>query len=183
MFAFEELTEETRQVMLQECESEQSQEVHYMSPRLSAEGSRVYPDLMREAIVLGNEESLEQALLRPEYWVQTEMYQRSGRYQERRVNFQTAAKTFAITEFNTWYVRGLARLLLNEGIETCEVYRAEAVQEPRGECLQHEGVLYRIQDIYDGHRARYWPLPGIPNALSIPVGPNCHHTIRRVRNP
>ena len=101
MFAFEELTEETRQVMLQECESEQSQEVHYMSPRLSAEGSRVYPDLMREAIVLGNEESLEQALLRPEYWVQTEMYQRSGRYQERRVNFQTAAKTFAITEFNT----------------------------------------------------------------------------------
>jgi hypothetical protein len=33
--------------------------------------------------------------------------------------------------------------------------------------------------VYDGHRARYWPTEN-PTAVSVPFGPNCHHTIRRI---
>jgi hypothetical protein len=90
------------------------------------------------------------------------------------------AKAFALTDFNTWYVRGICRALMEAGIPECEVYRAEEAYEPRGECLQLEGEVLDVEEVYLGHRARYHPEEAKnPAALSIPVGPNCHHSIRR----
>ena len=180
MYLFEELNEDTRRAMLQEFEAEEDRGDPYRSPRLSAAGRVAFPDITRDAISNGDENSLAMGLARQDYWNPTETYTRSGNTHTRQVNYANAAKTLAVTEFNTWYVRGLARRLLDEGVSTCEVYRAELAWEPRTECLQHEGATYSVQEIYDGHRARYWPGPGNPDALSIPVGPNCHHTIRRV---
>ena len=180
MYQFEELTENTRCVMLQEFLAEENGGDPYRSTILSEEGQRVYSEIMQDAILRGSEEALALDLSSPEYWLSHTTYQRSGKLIKQKVNFGNAARRLAITEFNTWYVRGLACRLLNEGIEECEVYRAEAAQKPRDECLAHEGARYSVQVIYDGHRARYWPPPGNPAALSIPAGPNCHHTIRRV---
>jgi len=182
MFNFEELDETTRQYMLSEFRAEEGSGHAYRSARLSPSGLAAFPAAMEDAIKHGNEETLTQALSQPSYWNPTETYVRSGITRERRVNPAKAAEFLARTEFNTWYVRGLARRLMEEGEEYCQVYRAAPAWEPRGECFQHEDRIYRVQEIYDGHRARYWPPPGNPNALSIPVGTNCHHSIRRVRD-
>ena len=166
MFRFEELTDETRAVMLQEFEAEESGGNPYRSPLLSYEGLDVFPEAMRNAIIAGDEESLEDELAEPEYW--------------ERFNFESDTRRLAKTEFNTWYVRGLARRLMDEGIETCEIYRAADAQKPSsGECPLYEGAILRLQDVYDGHRANYWFCPENPNAVSVPAHPNCLYTIRR----
>lgn len=179
MFQFEELDETTRRFMLEEFKAEESG-TPYRSPRLSPHGLQAFPTLMEEAIRSGNEETLSKALSNPSYWNPHGPYIRANTGQK-PINPVEAAEVLAITEFNIWYVRGLAKRLLEEGEHSCQVYRAAPAKEPRGECLKHDGKTYPLQDIYDGHRARYWPKPGKPGALSIPIGPNCHHTIRRVR--
>jgi hypothetical protein len=181
MFNFEELDETTRKWMLLEFRIEEASGNPYRSPRLSPKWLEIFPQKMEEAIKHGNEETLTQMLSDPVFWNSFEYYTRSGVKRKRRINYQKAAEALSITEFNTWYVKGFAHRLLEEGEEYCEVYRAAPAFEPRGECLQHDGRTYEVQRIYDGHRTRYWPHPGNPSALSIPVGTNCHHSIRRVR--
>jgi hypothetical protein len=148
--------------MLKEFHAEEGAGNPYRSPRLSPAGLLAFPGAMAEAILHGDEETLVQALSSPEYWNPTELYTRSGVTRERVINPAKAAEFLAWTEFNTWYVRGLARRLLDEGEELCQVYRAAPAWQPRAECLQHDGQIYRLQEIYDGHRARYWPPPGDP---------------------
>ena len=181
IYNFEELDGTTRRWMLEEFLAEQRSGNPYRSSRLSSLGIKIFPIEMEKAIRKGNEETLANALSKPAYWQSSETYARGGKIFARRINPIKAAEFLAYTEFNTWFVRGFARRLIEEGEEYCQVYRAAPAWEPRGECLQHEGKSYRVQEIYEGHRARYWPPPGNPNALSIPVGTNCHHSIRRVR--
>ncbi|MGB9858617.1 MAG: hypothetical protein ACPLQP_01630 [Moorellaceae bacterium] len=181
MFYFEELDEVTRHWMLVEFFKEESSGNPYRSTRLSPLGLEVFPREMERALREGNEETLAAALALPGYWKDCETIYRRGKPINRRIDPVNAAKELAFNEFNTWYVRGLARRLMEEGEKFCQVYRAAPAWEPRAECLQHEGKIYEVRIIYDGHRARYWPPPGNPNAFSIPVGVNCHHTIRRVR--
>lgn len=180
MYNFEELDGITRRWMLEEFRAEENSGNPYRSPRLSALGLKIFPAVMEQAIHEGNEVSLTQSLSQPTYWKPSEPYMKSGLKHQRKINPAKAAEFLARTEFNTWYVKGFARRLIKEKEELCQVYRAAPAWEPRGECLQHEGKLYKVQAIYGSHRARYWPPPGNPKALSIPVGTNCHHSIRRV---
>lgn len=175
---FEEL-DDTRQHMLIEFEDEQRGRP-YFGKGLSAAGVTVFPDLMRDAIRIGNEVSLSVALVNVDFWSPTETYVRNGVTRERQVNVAQAAERLAISEFNTWYVRGLARRLLHEKVERCQAYRAGQPKWEPGDCDAHEGQIYVVQDIYNAHRARYWPEPGNLSAVSIPFGPGCHHTIRRI---
>lgn len=177
MYNFEELDQITRNYMLTEFNKEQDG-LPYLSKRMTAVGHGVFADLMRDAILDGNEVTLAAALGAPEYWVHATPRIAGGQV---RVNTRAAAEALACTEFNTWYVRGFTRRLLDEGVTDCEVYRAAFAYQPRLECLQYEGRLLPVQALYDGHRAKYWPEPGIPRAVSMPVGPNCHHSIRRPR--
>jgi hypothetical protein len=167
--------------MLEEFQAEERSGNPYRSPRLSSLGIKTFPIEMENAIRKGDEENLARALSQPAYWQLSETYMKGGVIHTRKINPVKAAEFLAYTEFNTWYVRGFARRLIEEGEEFCQVYRAAPAWQPRGECLQHEGQIYKVQRIYGGHRARYWPPPGNPSALSIPVGTNCHHSIRRVR--
>ncbi len=180
MFQFEELDAKTREYMLLEFRAEEAGNP-YRSAVLSPGGREAFPKAMGEAITGGNEETLAQALSNPTFWKPTESRHRKGVPYEASVNPVVAAERLARTEFNTCYVRGFARRMMEEQEKFCQVYRAAPAWEPRAECLTHENQVYPVKDIYEGHRARYWPPPGNPNALSIPVGPNCHHTIRRHR--
>lgn len=180
MYDFEELDGKTRKWMLEEFRDEEGSGEPYRSPRLSPLGLEAFPKEMERAIREGNEETLAQALSNTAYWRSSETSQRLGKIYQKKINPRKAAESLAYTEFNTWYVRGFARRLIEEGEEYCQVYRAASAWEPREECLRHEGTVYKVKEIYDGHRARYWPSPGNKNALSIPVGPYCHHTIKRV---
>jgi len=177
---FEELDNVTRRYMLDEFETEQAGGNPYVPKNLSAVGRQAFPDLMRSAIRSGNDDSLIEALRDPALWEVMEPYEKNGVVRQRRINIGHAAERLGLTEFNTWYVRGLARRLMDEGVEFCQVYRAAPPKGEPAECAQHEGRIYPVRDIYQGHRRRYWPEPGNPAILSIPAGPSCHHTIRRV---
>ena len=175
-----ELDEITRGIMLAEFNAEEAGGNPYRSKALSSNGQKVFPQLMRDAIQHGTELSLATALNRPAFWETMETYVRDGIERERRRNIQQASERLAITEFSTWYVRGLARRLLNEGVKTCQVYRAAQPKWEPGECSQHEGLVVDVVTIYNNHRARYWPEPGNPSVISIPFSPSCHHVIKRV---
>jgi hypothetical protein len=178
MYDFEELDETTRKWMLEEFKQEISSRNPYRSKGLTELGWSRFVDEMEAAIRAGNEESLAAALCNAAYWQSSEQRVRKGRPYTVSVDPRKAAQRLAYSEFNTWYVRGFARRLLEEGVANCQVYRAAPAIEPRPECSAHEGQVYSVQEIYDGHRAKYWPSAN-PNALSIPCGPYCHHTIRR----
>lgn len=180
MMQFEELDEKTRASMLAEFEAEEATGNPYRGERLSAQGRKMFPELMREAIRSGNEQSLLAALSNHAFWNPTEDYERNGVVRTRRINVRQAAEQLSLSEFNTWYVRGLARRLIDEGVGSCQAYRASMPKWEPGECAMHEGQVYAVEEIYKGHRARYWPKPGNPGAISIPFTPGCHHTIRRV---
>lgn len=177
---FEELNQATRDSMLAEYEAELAGPNPYFGRGLSSAGRSAFPELMREAIRGGNEDSFASALNRADYWNPTESYERNGVVRERQVNLRQASERLALTEFNTWYVRGLARRLLNEGVAQYQAYRAADPKWEPAECSAHEGQVFSVDQIYKGHRARYWPVEN-PSAVSIPFGPGCHHTIRRIR--
>ena len=178
---FEELDDTTRRYMSQEFEAEIASSNPYLGKNLSAEGRTVFPELMREAINTGNEATLGASLNRADLWNEVETYKRNGVVRERRINVRQASERLALTEFNTWYVRGLASRLIDEGVTHCQAYRAAEPKWEPAVCTAHEDKVFTVQEIYEGHRAGYWPLEN-PAAVSIPFGPGCHHTIRRVRD-
>ena len=177
---FKELDETTRRCMLQEFEIEIASQNPYFGRNLSAAGRAAFPEMMREAIISGNEETLGAALNRADLWNEMETYERNGVFRERRINVRQASERLALTEFNTWYVRGLSRRLIDEGVTHCQAYRAAQPRWEPADCTAHENQVFIVREIYDGHRARYWPVVN-ENAVSIPFGPGCHHTIRRVQ--
>jgi hypothetical protein len=68
---------------------------------------------MRDAIKQGNEESLAAALADASLWEPMETFVREGVAQERKRNIPKSCERLATTEFSTWYVRGLARRLMD----------------------------------------------------------------------
>ena len=178
---YEELDGRTRDSMLSEFEGELAGGNPFQSKALSQAGLRAFADLMREAIGSGNETSLATALNRADFWDPEEEYTRDGITRTRRRNVAQSATRLALTEFSTWYVRGLAKRLLDEGVDRCQVYRGDQPKWEPGECAEHEGRVVAVQEIYANHRARYWPAPGDDAAFSIPFKPGCHHVIRRFK--
>jgi hypothetical protein len=177
---FEELEQTTRDCMLREVDAEDAGGNPYRSRGLSAAGLAAFPGIPRQAIRTGNEVTLIASINRTDFWHPTEVYVRNGVERERQVNVAQAAERLGLTEFNTWYVRGFAKRLLDEGHAECQAYRAAQPKWEHADCSNHEGKIFAVADIYADHRVRYWPVPGDESRLSIPFGPGCHHTIRRV---
>ena len=177
---FDELDGTTRRYMLEEFLAEEAGGNPYRGKNLSIEGLKVFPRLMRDAIEQGDEGTLSAALSDSHFWNPTEVYVRDGIPRDRKINVLQAAQRLAGSEFNTWYVRGLSRRLLDEGVVECEVYRTAQPKWEPAECREHEGQILAVQDVYDGHRARYWPEPGTQGVVCVPFQPGCHHSIRRI---
>jgi hypothetical protein len=117
MFRFENLDETTRRYMLIEVEQAIKTSQLHLSQRFTVQGRERYPDLLRESVRTGNEDSLTAELQhcfaeREPYGVAT-----------RRVP-ATAARTFAEGEFNAFYMRGVCHRAIQEGCQV-EVYRAK----------------------------------------------------------
>ena len=97
---------------------------------------------MRKAILEGNEETLGAELANSSFWYPTETYV-SG---ERKVNIRQVTERLARNEFNTWYVRGFARRLLDEGVAECQIYRAAPPKWDIAACSEHEGEIRPVQE-------------------------------------
>jgi hypothetical protein len=181
MFSFEELDDMTRRSMLEEFRAEQasSSPPPFRPANLTPEGGAVFAEIMQRALLGGDEQTLAYELAQPSYWNTVTMAMRKGKLVPVHHKVSDLARTLADNEFNTWYVRGLSRRLMDEGVEECEVYRAGPAYQRRVECTDLEGRRFSVREIYAGHRAKYHPVDN-PSAFSIPVGVNCHHSIRRI---
>lgn len=177
---FEELDEDTRRWMLDEFDAEQNQTHHFEPTELNSSGLAVFPDLMRQAIERGSIASLAASLSDASYWKPTRTYYRQGKHITQRIDSIIAAQELAHSEFTTWYTRGVARKLMEEGMTRCQVYRADPAVPPKCECTSLEENTVSLDEIYNGHRAKYFPVAN-PEAFSIPSSPFCHHTIRRLK--
>lgn len=168
---FDDLDATTREYMEREFVGEQQSEPRYRPKTLSPAGLAAFPGLMLQAIRAGTDETLEASLL-PEH-MSADILPKDLAWRGHQL---------ALSEFNTFYVRGLAKRLLDEGVEECEVYLGGS---GRTRCrgvpnIPHEGGIVKVRDVYEGHRRRYWPEED-RGAFSVPDQGGCHHTIRRIR--
>lgn len=116
------LNARTRRAMLDEFEADVAARRLYVSPYLTAIGRAVYEAALRAALRRGNEESLAAQLRRPGRMGTPVGWKAGGLV---RKYSSTVPDTLAEVEFHRFYVRGLCRRTLAEGIQTLVIHRAE----------------------------------------------------------
>ena len=107
-------------------------------------------------------------------WNRERIQVRRGRQYTLTINVPDAVVKVAYTEFSTAYTIAVAGLALEQGIATCEVYRAGDAAKPRPSCVHLEGPGVSCRAILDGHRRYHDPSAEIV----LPAGAHCHHSIR-----
>jgi hypothetical protein len=176
---FEDLDLATRCAMLGELEDEEAAPYSDVSEFLSPFGVLAYPILMRAVMRCGNEMSLIHAFSIPQYWMSTSRRFGFASRAEAPMEILESAVQLGLREFNSWYVRGLAKRLIKEGVSKCQVVRATPTRCGCGECDLPDGSIFDTTEIYLGCRTRLGhsgPADGRP----VPAGDGCYHTIRRL---
>lgn len=177
---FEELDGVTREFMLDEFDREQESANPFVGADLSRAGQGAFPGLVRDALEQGDDDTLIATFHHAGLWESHQSYRlKDGTNGRRKINVGQRARLLGLSEFNTWYVRGLAARLWDESVEFAQIYRAgDPMWSPSRDCMDQEGQVVSVELVHSGHRARYWPTRDSA-AFSVPVVPNCHHTIRR----
>jgi hypothetical protein len=170
----EHLDERTRRLMLEEMEHDIAHNKLHISPVLSGQGQRDYPNLLREAIESGNEETLAKSL---------QAQRRIAKSQPRRKPKDgytiatvpaTAAETLAEGEFNRYYIRALCRRALEDNVKELIIYRAKPVAQarPESEALIETTIdpAALLEDLRNH--------PGERTELGVPPGPNSGVSVR-----
>jgi hypothetical protein len=158
----------TRQLMVEEINSDIATSKLYESPRLSASGKQVYPELLRTAAQMGNDDSLA-AELRVAGRLNTTEERRKPKGGTTIAQVPvTAPETLAEGEFNRFYARGLCRHAIAEGIESVVVYRAKEVAVARSESIAKIGQSMPVKQLLEDLRSSI----GTDTALGLPPGPN-----------
>jgi hypothetical protein len=162
------LDSRTRRYMLDELEHDVERGSLYFSPRLSERGRRDYESLLRAAIESLNDVLLADSLRvnnRLKDWEQR--HTKSGEVVEVKVPY-TAADTLAEGEFNRFYVRGICRRAIEEGVRDVIVYRAKQPNRPRPQSEALLGLRLNARELLDDLRGHTEDKPH----LVIPPGPN-----------
>ena len=171
---FDNLDESTRNLMVDELETDVANGTLYLSPRLSRRGRIEYEPLLRAAFLKGDDQSLANdirsfGLLNASEQRRT----RAGGVSMAKVPVN-APETLAEGEFNRFYIRALCRRSIDEGAGTLEIYRAKAVANPRsasqtmiGRRIDASGLL---QDLRTSQ--------GVDTSLGLPPGPNSGLSVR-----
>ncbi len=160
----------TREHMLAELQRDEEDGGPYLSPRLSSDGARVYPEALREAIVDGDDQTLEGALSAPGMFNATESYTRNGMTHQRKMNKQ-APQTLAEGEFNRYYIRGLCSRVCADGGGMVTVYRARASSWARPESEALLGTQSDAERLLEDLRTHIGEeptlLPDVNSGLSV----------------
>jgi hypothetical protein len=168
------LDKRTRELMLAEMEYDVARNQLHISPFLSGQGQRDYPNLLREAIESGDETTLAAALN------EQRRIERAMPRKQQKGGFQlvaspyTAADTVAESEFNRYYIRALCRRAIEDGIPELVVYRARPATNPRPESEALVETAVGPAELLADLRAH----PGEATALGIPAGPNSGISVR-----
>ena len=164
----------TRPYMLDEFERDLRVGTLYLSPRLSARGLTDYADLLCAALTSGDEASLAQGL-RAHGRMKTREIRQKRRGEAILVNVPARApETLAAGEFNRYYMRGLCRRALADGVAELIVYRARRVRAPRPGSEAAIGVGVDPLSLLDDLRTS----PGIIPAFGLPGGSNSGISVR-----
>lgn len=162
------LDAKTRAFMLEEIVHDIAAGKLYYSPRLSPVGKPLYPELLRDAVRSGTDDSLASQLRVPRRLNATEERRKpKGGTTTAQVPV-TAPETLAEGEFNRFYARGLCRRAMEEGIQALVVYRAKEVANPRPESVALIGKSLPVNQLLDDLRTNI----GTDTALGLPPGPN-----------
>jgi hypothetical protein len=168
------LDDRTRTLMLSEVDYDVQHNALHISPYLSGQGQRDYPNLLREAIESGSDATLAQSLN------QQRRMERAAPRRKPTGGFTTAsvpttaAETLAESEFNRYYIRAVCRRAIEDSIPVVVVYRAKPVAVPRP---QSEEVLETTLEpgrLLEDLREH----PGGPTELGVPGGPNSGLSVR-----
>jgi hypothetical protein len=173
---FENLDDRTRQLMLDEMDYDVDHNQLHISPFLSGQGQRDYPNLLREAIQSGNDETLTQRLQEHRRILKTlpRRQPKAGGYSIAATP-ENAAQVLAESEFNRYYIRALARRAIEDGISELVIYRAKPVSNPRPQSEARVETTLSPQELLDDLRSH----PGDePPTLGVPSGPNSGLSVR-----
>lgn len=172
--AYANLDSETRRFMLEEIKMDIANGSIYLSNYLNDRGAAAWPDLLIAAATSGTDNTLGSEIRSNDY-LKTDVQRRkpTGGSTTAKVPF-TAHETLGEGEFGRYYVRGLCRRAINEGVPELIVYRAKEVTQPRPGSEEKIGKRVIPQDILQDLRA----MPGVEPLLGLPSGPNSGLTLR-----
>ena len=171
----ENLDDRTRQLMLEELEYDIAHHQLHISPFLSGQGQRDYAELLREALQSGTDESLAENLREHRRIIRTQPRRQPKGGYSIAATPENAAQVLAESEFNRYYIRGLARRAIEDGIEELVIYRAKPAKNPRPESESRVETSISPQELLDDLRAH----PGDePPTLGVPSGPNSGLSVR-----
>jgi hypothetical protein len=165
-FKFENLDNETRDLMISEIKSDLSKGQLYFSKRFNENGHKLYPQFLLDAVSSGDEESLAIALKQNNCFADKEARNGKNGITYAKIP-ETANQTLAEREFNRFYIRGLALRAMTSG-QTLSIYRARHSENPRPESEMMIGKQISADKLLNDLRNSI----GVDTALGLPAGPN-----------
>jgi hypothetical protein len=165
------LDSETRRFMLEELDWDLKQDNLYISENLSPNGTKLYVDLLRNAMTSGTDDTLIAELHKPGIFNATERprpHGKSGKIISPKMRV-TAPEMLGEGEFNRYYARGLARRASEAHMPHLVIYRAKQVSNPRPESEARIGATVEpnalVADLRDhAGRATFLGVPGGANS-------------------
>ncbi len=149
--------------MLAELDADLADGTLFRSPQLSDEGLEQYHELLRTAVMSGTEMTFAEALcLRdavkpPSRW----QHPREVGPSEALADVTTR---LAEREFHRFYIRGLCRRALDQGVDTLVIYRARPADSGRAPSDAMIGVRIAVTSLLEDLRGTFASLPphGLP---------------------
>jgi hypothetical protein len=173
-FDFKHLDEKTRALMLEEIDADISEHTLFLSDNLSPPGRDAYPGLLRIAAERGDETTLAADIRLLLNTHEKPRLLQSGEYSKLPKMRSNAHEMLAEGEFNRFYIRGICRRAIDDGIDHVVVYRAKPVEKPRSASQAKIGGEVPAQTLLDDLRGH----PGVDTALGLPPGPNSGLSVR-----
>jgi hypothetical protein len=171
---YDNLDERTRQLMRDEMNLDVAENKLFISPYLSGQGVRDYPNLLLQAIESGDDDSLAEALSQQRRLLRS-YARRTPKHGYIIVSVpENGAEILAEGEFNRYYIRALARRAIEDGVAELVVIRAKPVTQPRPQAEALVETSVDPRDLLADLRAH----PGEHTQLGIPAGPGSGLSVR-----
>jgi hypothetical protein len=171
---YENLDSRTRELMLAEMDLDISQNKLTISPFLSGQGVRDYPQLLRQAITNGDDNSLAAALGQQRRLLRSTTRRKPGHGYGIASVPSNAAELIAESEFNRYYIRALALRAIENGVHELVVVRARPAAQPRAQSEALIETTLNPADVLEDLRSH----PGETPSLGVPAGPGSGLSVR-----
>jgi hypothetical protein len=146
-FNFINLDNNTRNLMLEEINSDIEKGVLYFSDRLNNLGKEKYQQYLIDSVTSHDEEELEKMLDLNTHFNAT--YLRQGNPVKMPIN---ASTLLSQSEFNRFFIRAICLRAINDGVEEVEIYRARESSWSRPESEAKIGTFLSAKELLEDLR-------------------------------